>query len=145
MNNFKKYASYLRTVKCGKLSEEYLTKQLTDLNNYLTSNNYEDIKSYKDSNADGYFIEFKNLIEDINTGSVNHVIIYSPYIFEEMVCRTKILVDTMDNNNCKLTILNEEDIYFEKFLSIITDDGNLDRFYRDIEESASLLISYSKK
>lgn len=145
MNNNCKYAQYLRAVKDGQSSEGYLKDQLFSGFIYLKFNKIDSIKYYKDYNKNGYIEELKDLLKDIETGNVDHVIIYSSYIFEEALYYSKLLVETMEKYSCKLTVLNDEDKYFIRFISSLLDDGNLDRFYHDIDESAKLLSAYGNK
>lgn len=126
---------YADTDKYIKLQKETIYDNM--------GNESENFKFYIDSDWDNRYQFYYKLINDIESGQIKEVIIYSPFLFEMNYLYASHLVSVMKKNSCALKIIEFEDSLFYEFVSKYFFDGNRHSYMLHTEIGAQELVDYT--
>lgn len=126
---------YADTDKYIKLQKETIYDNM--------GNESENFRFYIDSDWDNRYQFYYKLINDIESGQIKEVIIYSPFLFEMISLYASHLISVMKKNNCALKIIVFEDSLFYEFVSNYFFDGNCHSYMWRTEIGAQELVDYS--
>jgi len=102
----------------------------------------EKFKFYIDSDWTNRYQFYYKLINDIESGQIKEVIIYSPFLFEMIPLYASHLISVMKKNSCSLKIMVFEDSFYDEFISNQFFGENRHSYMWHTEKGAQELIDY---